>query len=106
MSNKYKTAMDKITLSDEMKKKIMAAAAEKPDNENQKKIKRFPFGHVMSLAACIALVLIVTLKQNVPLLMKIQTKILTTVIITSMIVHNSPILTAKKRILWLPAGRL
>lgn len=58
MSNKYKTAMDKITLSDEMKKKIMAAAAEKPDNENQKKIKRFPFGHAMSLAACIVLVLI------------------------------------------------
>ena len=58
MSNKYKTAMDKITLSDEMKKKIMAAAAEKPDNENQKKIKRFPFGHAMSLAACIALALI------------------------------------------------
>ena len=38
LSNKYKTAMDKITLSDEMKKKIMAAAAEKPDNEKQKKI--------------------------------------------------------------------
>ena len=64
MSNKYKTAMDKITLSDEMKKKIMAAAAEKPDNETQKKIKRFPFGHVMSLAACIALVLIVTFAGN------------------------------------------
>lgn len=68
MNNKYKNAMDKITLSDEMKKKITAAAAEKINGsakESSGKIKKFPVWRMASLAACTVLVLIAAFGGNV-----------------------------------------
>ena len=55
MNNGYKKAMDKITLSDESKRKILDKALA---NKNKKIQKMFYIKRVSGLAACLALVII------------------------------------------------